>query len=386
MIAMSREEKPEKVRPMAFWEAVRLRPGMYVGDKAEMGLHQLVYELLDNAIDESVVGFGKKIQVTIHFDSSVTVADEGRGIPIEIPPSHHRPAAEIILTTMRAGESYDRYSYAYKVKKGLYGVGAACVNILSEWLHLEIRRDGRVHRQSYQTGIPATDLTDNGPTTETGTTISFKPDASVFTTTEFKFERLAERLRLTAFLNKGIEIKLVDERPNNSQELLFCFPNGLSDFVRVLCQAQPTLHAEPIHLAGNLSPTDLIEVALIYTNDPEENVISFANQIPMPNGGTQLSGFQIGLTRALNRYAKTSARKASLEGKDLRAGLIAVIAVTLAEPRFESSTRSKLYSDIKDAVQSFVYRNLMDYFAKQPAIANNIIQHLWHPQSPLSAP
>jgi DNA gyrase subunit B len=371
---MRQEYTADQIRALTGREAVRLRPGMYVGDKDEGGLHQLVYELVDNAFDEAVEGFGKRIYITIHPNNSVTVADEGRGIPVAIYPSKNRPTAELLLTSIHLGGKFE--SDAYKVKKGLHGVGAACVNFLSEWLHLEIRREGKCYRQSYQTGIPTMAFTNIGPTSETGTTITFNPDASIFTVTEFNVDRLAGRLREKAFLNKGVEIKLIDERSDPLNEMLFCFPNGLADFARFLCKDLPLLHPEPIHFEGAISQTDQVEVALMYTNHHEEKVFSFANQIPTPDGGTHLSGFCAGLTRVINQYAKSFVGKPALKGKDIRLGLVAVIATTEEAPRFERSTKSSLQSDIQGVVQSFVYQNLTDYFAKQPDVANAIVQHL----------
>ncbi len=379
---MSGDYDATEIRFVTAREAVRLRPGMYVGDKDEGGLHQLVYELVENAFDEAVEGFGKRIQVTIHGDNSVTIADEGRGIPFAIAPTENRPIAELLMTTLHHGGVFD--SNAYKVKGGLRGVGAACVNFMSEWLHLEVRREGKCYQQSYQTGIPTTDFTDIGPTSETGTTITFKPDASIFTITEFNFDRLAERLRQKAFLNKNIQITLRDERVTSKKSLVLFFKDGLADYIRHLNTENQSLHPDPIYFEkqateliardvrffSEIHPTETntsIEIALQYINSGDKNVLAFANQIPNPDGGTHVSGLYAGLTRAINQYGTSvhlmHSNAEFLDGRDTRAGLVAIIAISLPCPRYAGSIKAQLASNVSGIVESFVYQSAKKFFS-----------------------
>ena len=372
---MGREYDASDIREITLREAVRLRPGMWLGDKEENGLHQLIYRLLSNSIDEAIEGFGKKIQVIIHPDNSVTIADDGRGIPVTNHPTINRPIAESILTTLHAGSRFD--SYLFKITTD-FGGGAAFANFLSEWLRIEIKREGKLYQQDYQAGIPTNDLSIVGNATETGTKIHFKPDKTCFTVTEFNFEKLSDKFRQKACLNSGVEIVLVDERGGTAKELRFYSKNGLADFASFLCREKSPVHSRPIHFIGEIPETAIsIEVAFLFLIQSEEQIVSFANHHPTPNGGKHVSGFYEGLTRAINQYVKTNYKKPALPTNKITDGMIAVLAVTLPEPSFEVSTRSSLRSEISGEVQSFVYQNLMSYFTANPEVASKIINHLW---------
>ena len=373
---MSSLNDASQIQKLTGIEAVRLRPGMYVGDKDENGLHQLIYELFENSIDEIVHGFGNQIKIILHADNSVTVQDNCRGIPIEPETSTNVPIAEFIFTNLHRGQKFD--SNRYKVTGGLHGVGVACVNFLSEWLHLEIEREGKIYQQNYQAGIPSSPFSVIGETNKTGTKIHFKPDATIFTVTEFNFEKLALRLRQKAYLNSGVEIALIDERKNKSQFLELCSQNGLADFVDFIAQDISRVHPKTIHFIDKIEELDLsIAAALLFTEQEKEKIYTFANQIQTPDGGTHQSGFYAGLTRTVNQFAKTNHKKPALPAKKIRAVLIAILAVTLPQPRYEGSTKAKLTSEISGIVQSFVYQNLINYFNTNPEVTNKIINHLW---------
>jgi DNA gyrase subunit B len=361
-------------------DAVRKRPAMYIGSTGDIGLHHLVYEIVDNSIDEALAGHCDRIEVAIHLDNSVTVVDNGRGIPVDLHPTEKRPAAEVVMTVLHAGGKFD--SNAYKVSGGLHGVGASCVNFLSEWLRMEICREGGVYEQEYHRGIPATQLTRTGSSKRTGTTITFKPDGEIFTTTEFSFDRLSERLREKAFLNKGVRILIRDERAETEKQHEFLYEGGIAEFVRHLNKNKNILHPKPIYcekLAGSLGPDDslTIELALQYNDAYDEKVFSFANNINTVDGGTHLSGFRSALTRVINTYAQSSGLikdfKGQLSGDDVREGLVAVIAVKLPQPQFEGQTKGKLNSDVQGAVNSFVYEKLSSFFEEHPPAAKAIV-------------
>lgn len=361
-------------------DAVRKRPAMYIGSTGDLGLHHLVYEIVDNSIDEALAGYCDTINVTIHLDNSITVEDNGRGIPVDMHPTEKRPAAEVVMTVLHAGGKFD--SNAYKVSGGLHGVGASCVNFLSEWMRMEIRRDGGVYEQEYHRGIPATKLTQTGTSKRRGTRITFKPDAEIFTTTEFSFERLSERLREKAFLNKGVTITITDERAETERQHEFLYEGGIAEFVRHLNKNKNTLHPKPIYcekLAGTNGPDDTltIEVALQYNDAYDEKVFSFANNINTVDGGTHLSGFRSALTRVINNYAQSSGLikdfKGQLSGDDVREGLVAVIAVKLPQPQFEGQTKGKLNSDVQGPVSSFIYEKLSNFFEEHPQAAKSIV-------------
>ena len=357
-------------------DAVRKRPAMYIGSTSEIGLHHLVYEIVDNSIDEALAGFCDKIEVTIHLDDSVTVEDNGRGIPVDIHRTEKRPAAEVVMTVLHAGGKFD--SNAYKVSGGLHGVGASVVNFLSEWLRMEIKRDGNVWVQEFKKGYRANDLTKTGSSKKRGTKITFKPDLEIFTTTEFNFDRLSERLREKAFLNKGVRITIVDERAETEKKHEFLYEGGIAEFVKHLNKNRNVLHSKPIYFEKFPGEDTLaIEVALQYNDGYDEKVFSFANNINTVDGGTHLSGFRAALTRTINSYAQSSGLikdfKGQLTGDDVREGLVAVIAVKLSQPQFEGQTKGKLNSDVQGAVQSFLNEKLGQYFEQHPPVARQIV-------------
>ena len=355
-------------------DAVRKRPAMYIGSTGEIGLHHIVYEVVDNSIDEALAGYCDTVEVTIHLDNSVTVIDNGRGIPVDEIKKEKRSAAEVVMTKLHAGGKFD--SNAYKVSGGLHGVGVSCVNFLSEMLHLEIWRDGKTYEQEYARGIPVAPLKQTGKTRKRGTKITFRPDGQIFTETSFSFDKLSERLREKAFLNKGIRITIKDEReaPERSHE--FYYKGGIAEFVKHLNKNKTTLHDKPIYFekeGENLS----IEVAIQYNDAYDEKVYSFANNINTVDGGTHLSGFRSAFTRTINAYAQSSGLaknfKGSLTGDDVREGLVAVISVKLPQPQFEGQTKGKLNSDVKGAVESFLNDRLTEFFEQNPPVARKVV-------------
>jgi DNA gyrase subunit B len=355
-------------------EAVRKRPAMYIGSTGELGLHHLVWEVVDNSVDEALAGFCDEINVVVHDDNSVTVIDNGRGIPVDMHATEKKPAAEVVMTVLHAGGKFD--SETYKVSGGLHGVGVSVVNALSDWLDLEIRRDGDVWEQSYEKGIPTSKLKSSGKTKKTGTTVTFHPDPSIFTATDFSFDTLSQRLRELAFLNKGLKITLEDERSNKKAE--FRFTGGIAEFIKHLNRGKQTLHDSPIYMEGKRGPVD-IEIALQYNDSYAENVFAFANTINTVDGGTHLAGFRSALTRTINYYASSAGMlkeqkgEISITGDDVREGLIAVVSVKLPQPQFEGQTKGKLNSDIKGLVESLVNEKLGEYFDKHSSIARKII-------------
>src|ERR687890_64016 len=355
-------------------EAVRKRPAMYIGSTGDMGLHHLVYEVVDNSIDEALAGYCDTVEVTIHLDNSITVVDNGRGIPVDYHKQEKRSAAEVVMTKLHAGGKFD--SNAYKVSGGLHGVGVSCVNFLSETLHLEIWRDGKTYEQEYKRGIPVAPLKQTGKTRKRGTKITFRPDAQIFTETAFSFDKLSERLREKAFLNKGIRIRIKDEREEPERSHEFYYKGGIAEFVKHLNKNKSALHDKPIYFekeGENLS----IEVAIQYNDGYDEKVYSFANNINTVDGGTHLSGFRSAFTRTINAYAQSSGLaknfKGSLSGDDVREGLVAVISVKLPQPQFEGQTKGKLNSDVKGAVESFLNERLTEYFEQNPTVARKIV-------------
>ncbi|HEY6400025.1 MAG TPA: DNA gyrase subunit B, partial [Blastocatellia bacterium] len=369
----------EQITVLEGRDAVRKRPAMYIGSNGEMGLHHLVYEIVDNAVDEALAGFCDKINVTIHLDNSITVEDNGRGIPVDIHPTEKRPAAEVVMTVLHAGGKFD--SNAYKVSGGLHGVGASVVNFLSEWMRMEIRRDGGVYEQEYKKGFKATDLKKTGKSTKTGTKITFKPDAEIFTTTDFSFDKLSERLREKAFLNKGITITIVDERSEAEKKHEFLYEGGIAEFVKHLNKNKNMLHAKPMYFEKVSNPAEgddlSIEAAIQYNDSYDEKVFSFANNINTVDGGTHLSGFRSAVSKAISRYAQTANLikdfKGGLTGDDVREGLVAVISVKIPQPQFEGQTKGKLNSDVKGPVDSFIYDKMMAYFEQNPSHAKQIV-------------
>src|SRR6201993_4298464 len=355
-------------------EAVRKRPAMYIGSTGEMGLHHLVWEVVDNSVDEALAGYCDEINVVVHEDNSVTVIDNGRGIPVDMHATEKKPAAEVVMTVLHAGGKFD--SDTYKVSGGLHGVGVSVVNALADWLDLEIWRDGEVWEQSYEKGVPTSKLKASGKTKKTGTKITFHADPSIFDAIVYSFDTLSQRLRELAFLNKGLKITLEDER--NGKKAEFRFTGGIAEFVKHLNRGKTTLHDSPIYMEGKRGQVD-IEIALQYNDSYAENVFSFANTINTVDGGAHLAGFRSALTRTINYYASSSGMlkdqkdEVSINGDDVREGLVAVVSVKLPQPQFEGQTKGKLNSDIKGVVESLVNEKLGEYFDKHSSIARRII-------------
>jgi DNA gyrase subunit B len=355
-------------------DAVRKRPAMYIGSTSEIGLHHLVYEVVDNSVDEALAGYCDTIEVTIHIDDSITVIDNGRGIPTDIHKQEGRSAAEVVMTILHAGGKFD--SNSYKVSGGLHGVGVSCVNFLSEWLKLEIWRDGKTHEQEYTRGIPNAPLKQTGTTAKRGTKITFKPDGEIFETLVYSFEKLSERLREKAFLNKGIRIFIKDERDEGEKSHEFYYKGGIAEFVKHLNKNKSPLHDEPLYfeqIADDLS----IEISMQYNDSYDEKIFSFANNINTVDGGTHLSGFRGAITRTINAYAESSGllknSKTQLTGDDVREGLVAVISVKIPQPQFEGQTKGKLNSPVKGPVESFLNEKLGEFFEENPSVAKKIV-------------
>jgi DNA gyrase subunit B len=358
-------------------EAVRLRPAMYIGSTGEMGLHHLVYEVVDNSVDEALAGYCTDIAVTLHSDDSATIVDNGRGIPVKMH-DEGVSAAEVVMTKLHAGGKFD--SNTYKVSGGLHGVGVSCVNALSESLHLEIWREKATWEQDYERGAPLAPLKQTGKSNKTGTKITFKADASIMTATRFDFDVLANRLRQMAFLNKGLKITLTDERTEGEPRVeLFHFAGGIAEFIRHLNRGKSVLHDKPIHFEGERDVPNgklYIEVALQYNDAYSETVFSFANNINTVDGGSHLSGFRSALTRTINYAGQQGGmfkEKETLTGDDVREGLTAVISVKLPQPQFEGQTKGKLNSDIQGQVVGLVNEKLGEYFDKTPAVMRKIV-------------
>jgi DNA gyrase subunit B len=358
-------------------DAVRKRPAMYIGSTSELGLHHLVYEVVDNSIDEALAGYCDRVEVFIHMDNSITVIDNGRGIPVDIHKQEKVSAAEVVLTKLHAGGKFD--TNAYKVSGGLHGVGVSVVNFLSEWLRLEIWRDGMTYEQEYVRGIPQGRLQQTGKSRRRGTKVSFKPDTEIFDITEFNFDTLSQRLREKAFLNSGIRITIVDERSEPQKAHDFFYRGGIAEFVKHLNRTKSVLHNQPIHCVKEATDTDPVamEVAIQYNDSYNEIVHSFANNINTVDGGTHLTGFRAALTRTINTYAKTAGLfkkdDEKLAPEDVREGLVAVVSVKLPQPQFEGQTKGKLNSDVKGQVEAFVNDTLGGYFEENPTVARKII-------------
>lgn len=363
-----------KIQVLEGLEAVRKRPGMYIGSTGPQGLHHLVYEIVDNSIDEALAGFCDYISVVIHEDLSVTVTDNGRGIPVGINPKYGISALELVLTKLHAGGKFGGGSY--KVSGGLHGVGASVVNALSEWLEVTVKTDGKVYRQKFERGVPVSKLEIIGKTEETGTSITFKPDHLIFEDLNFSFEVLKKRLRELAFLNKGLNIKLLDERDGQSKE--FYYEGGIVSFVEYLNRNKTVLHEKPLYIYGEKGGAS-VELAMQYNDSYNENIFSFANYIATVEGGTHLSGFKSGLTRVINDYArKANILKPSdpnFTGEDTREGLTAILSVKLTEPQFEGQTKTKLgNSDMRSFVENIVVEKLSSFMEENPAAAKVVIE------------
>src|SRR3954463_15189483 len=358
-------------------EAVRKRPGMYIGSTGIRGLHHLVYEIVDNSVDEALAGRNDAVAVTIHPDNSVTVVDEGRGIPVAIMEKEQKPAAEVVLTVLHAGGKFGDGG-GYKVSGGLHGVGLSVVNALSERLDIEIRRDGHVHRQSYARGVPQNELSKDEPTTETGTTITFLPDADVFESLEFDFATVEQRLRETAFLTRGLRISISDERGESARSSEFHYEGGIEDFVAYLNENKDPIQKKVVFFEGE-SEEGAVEVALQWNSTYQESVFSFANNINTHEGGSHMSGFRSALTRTLNRYAREKGqlkeKDENLTGEDIREGLTAVISAKLADPQFEGQTKTKLGNPgMEGFVASIVNQKLAEFLEENPAEARSVIR------------
>ncbi len=358
-------------------EAVRKRPGMYIGSTGPRGLHHLVYEVVDNSVDEALAGHCDSVRVVLHPDNSCTVADNGRGIPVETMAKEQRPAAEVVLTVLHAGGKFGDGG-GYKVSGGLHGVGVSVVNALSERLHLQISRDGYVWSQDYERGKPMTELSKGEPTKEHGTQITFLPDLEIFEEIGFDFDTLAERLRETAFLTRGLRIELVDER-GATNSVVFKYDGGIEDFVRHLNENKDELHRKVIYFEGSDQEDGEVELAMQWNSSYQESIFSFANNINTHEGGTHLSGFRSALTRTLNAYARNKGllhekKDENLAGEDVREGLTAVISVKLHDPQFEGQTKTKLGNPpIRGLVEETVNRKLAEYFEENPTDARRII-------------
>jgi DNA gyrase subunit B len=356
-------------------EAVRKRPGMYIGSTGPRGLHHLVYEVVDNSVDEAIAGHAKKVTITLHPDNSCTVVDDGRGIPVERHPKLKKPAAEVVLTTLHAGGKFGDGG-GYKVSGGLHGVGVSVVNALSEKLHLEVWRDGNVWEQEYSRGKPTSKFKKGRAVKSTGTTITFLPDPEIFEDIEFDFDILAERLRETAFLTRDLKVELIDER-GAGRQVEFQYKGGIADFVRHLNESKDPLHRKIIYLEGETKEGQ-VEVALQWNSSYQESTFSFANNINTHEGGTHLSGFRAALTRTLNAVARNrnllKGGDENLSGEDVREGLTAVISVKLSDPQFEGQTKGKLGNPpIEGLVKEVVNRQLGDYLEEHPADARRIL-------------
>ncbi len=354
--------------------AVRKRPAMYIGSTSVQGLHHLVYEVVDNSIDEALAGHCDDIKVVIHVDSSITVTDNGRGIPVDMHPTQKKSAAEVVMTVLHAGGKFN--SDTYKVSGGLHGVGVSVVNALSSRLELEIRRDGKVYRQNYERGVPTGDLIEDGVTKKRGTRILFWPDPEIFETTDFSFETLSQRIREMAFLNAGVKIEIIDERTDKSH--VFHYEGGIVSFVEYLNRAKTPVHPKPIYFSGTREDVE-IEIAIQYNDAYDEKIFSFANNINTHEGGTHLSGFKAALTRTMNSYAATNNllknMKTTISGEDLREGMAAVLSVKVPEPQFEGQTKTKLgNSEIKGYVETLMNEKLAEYLEENPSVARKILE------------
>ncbi|MBQ2064809.1 MAG: DNA topoisomerase (ATP-hydrolyzing) subunit B, partial [Paludibacteraceae bacterium] len=363
-------------------EAVRMRPAMYIGDISVKGLHHLVYEVVDNSIDEALAGYCHNIEVYINEDNSITVRDDGRGIPVDIHKKEGKSALEVVMTVLHAGGKFDKGSY--KVSGGLHGVGVSCVNALSTYLRAEVRRDGKIHMQEYAKGKPTCPVTVIGDATDTGTQVTFKPDGSIFTVTEYHYDTLANRLRELSYLNAGIRLTLTDKRYKNEQgeykSETFYSENGLEEFVRFIDESREKLLPDVIHISTDKYDTP-VDIAMTYNTTYNENIHSYVNNINTIEGGTHLAGFRRGLTRTLKKYAednkmleKLEKAKIELNGDDFREGLTAVISIKVAEPQFEGQTKTKLgNNEVMGSVDMAVSEALSNYLEEHPREAKTIV-------------
>jgi DNA gyrase subunit B len=372
----------ENIKILEGLEAVRLRPAMYIGSTGEMGLHHLVYEVVDNSVDEALAGYAKRIEVVIHVDNSITVVDDGRGIPVDmmnVGNGEMMPAVQVVLTKLHAGGKFDASNY--KVSGGLHGVGVSCVNALSQEFNVEIWRDGHTWEMDFSCGLPTSELRKAGTSKRRGTKVHFLPDRSIFAVTEYNYDTLAQRLRELAFLNKGLEITLTDERiadpkTGEARRAEFRYVGGIAEFVKHLNRGKSVLHDKPIVMEASRDKVEM-EIALQYNDSYSESVFSFANNINTVDGGSHLSGFRTALTRTINAIGQSLGlfkdMKENLSGDDVREGLVAVVSVKLSQPQFEGQTKGKLNSDIAGTVQAFVNERLGMFLEQNPPVARKII-------------
>ena len=375
----AKQYSAESIKVLEGLEAVRKRPAMYIGDVGKRGLHHLIYEVVDNSIDEALVGYCTRVIVTFNGDGSVTVEDNGRGIPVDMHKEEKKPAVEVVMTLLHAGGKFDKASY--KVSGGLHGVGVSVVNALSEWLWVEVKRDGKIYRQDYRIGDPQNKLKTIGKAKKTGTKVCFYPDASIFLTIDFEYDIIAERLRELAYLNSGLEIILKDERGEDGESDRFKFKGGLSDFVKYLDENNNPLHNKVITVQKENGQVP-VDVAMRYGNTYNDNILTFVNNINTIEGGTHLSGFRSALTRAMNNHATKNNlirakknEKINLSGEDFREGLTAIISIKVAEPQFEGQTKTKLGNgDVKGIVDTVVYEGILDFLEQNPSIGRRVIE------------
>jgi len=369
----------ENIKVLEGLEAVRKRPAMYIGDVGRRGLHHLVYEVVDNSIDEAMVGYCNKIVITLNQNGSITVEDNGRGIPVDIHKEEKKPAVEVVMTVLHAGGKFDKGSY--KVSGGLHGVGVSVVNALSEWLWVEVKREGKIHRQDYKAGDPQNKLSVTGKAKKSGTKVCFYPDTAIFQTIDFEYNIIAERLRELAYLNTGLEIVLKDERTEEGKTDRFNFKGGLSDFVKYLDEQNNPLHNKIITV-NKLKGDVPVDVAMRYGTTYNDTILTFVNNINTIEGGTHLSGFRSALTRAMNNYAiknnlikAKKNEKVTLSGEDFREGLTAILSIRVAEPQFEGQTKTKLGNgEVKGIVDTIVYEGILDFLEQNPSVGRRIIE------------
>ena len=365
-----------KIDKLEGLEAVRKRPGMYIGDPDERGLHHCVFEVLDNSVDEHLAGHCEHIEVTIHVDGSISISDDGRGIPVDMHPKFKMPAVELVLTNLHAGGKFDQG--AYKYSGGLHGVGAKCVNALSEWFEVEISRDGKLYHMEFAQGKTTSKLSVTGKSKKTGTKITFKPDAEIFKdTTKFKFDLLAKRMRELAFLNPGLSITLTDEGKNGKTET-FLYKDGIEEFVKQMVKAKSPIHPKPIVIERKKDDV-FVDCVIQYHDGYDETLLPFANSIPNPDGGTHVSGFRSALTRAINQYASgknlAKDKDPKITGEDVREGLICVLSVKLPNPRFNAQTKVKLVNaEIEGIVGSCVYEGLLAFLDENPGVGKKVFE------------
>ena len=369
----------EKITVLKGLDAVKKRPAMYIGDTGKRGLHHLINEVVDNSVDEALAGYCTKINISINQDESISVEDNGRGIPVDIHKEEKKPALEVVMTVLHAGGKFEKGSY--KISGGLHGVGVSVVNALSESLVADVHREGQVHRQEYCRGIPTTKVNVVGTSKKTGTKITFKPDREVFQTTDIDYELVADRLRELAYLNKNLEISFKDKREGQEKHDEFKFQGGLSDFVKFLDESNQPIHNKIITISREDGEVPL-EVALRYANAYNENILTFVNNINTVEGGTHLSGFRSALTRAMNNHAQKNNlirikknEKLSLSGEDFREGLTAILSIKVPEPQFEGQTKTKLGNgEVKGLVDGVVYDGLQAFMEQNPSVARRIIE------------